>query len=166
MEIQGTLADLSLAALLSKELATIDHESLRYGFVIGSLNFIYDIHTPCELLKAVCVYSVPNTPEWMLGLINLRGGLVPVFNLESYFDFKEEVDKHKLLLVLGKGEKAVAFQIKSYPQLLKNLTKLEAIPKLIPKIEGYVQAAYQEEKVWLELDKDKFFSALGERVCF
>jgi twitching motility protein PilI len=165
METQSSLADLSLASLLSKELAVIDHNSLRYGFAIGSLNFIYDVHTPCELVKAVSVYSVPNTPEWMLGLINLRGGLVPVFNLEKYFDFKEEVDKHKLLLILGKGEKAVAFQIKSYPQLLKNLTQLDKIPKLIPKINGYIHAAYQSEKIWLELDKDKFFSTLGGKVC-
>lgn len=165
METQNVLADLSLEALLSRDLATLSHEALRYGFVIGNLNFVYDKDVACELVKAVPIYSVPNTPKWMLGLINLRGSLVPVFNLEGYFNFKEEVDKLKLLLILGKGEKAVAFQIKSYPQLLKDLTQLETLPKLMPKIEGYIRAAYQGEKIWLELDKESFFSALGEKVC-
>jgi twitching motility protein PilI len=139
--------------------------ALRYGFSIGSLNFIYDAQIACELVKGATIYSVPNTPTWMLGLINLRGSLVPVFNLERYFDFKEEEDSHKLLLVLGKGEKAVAFQLKKYPQLLNNLTQLDRLPKLIPKIEGYILAAYAAEQIWLELDKDKFFSTLGEKVC-
>lgn len=166
MEAQKTAPDLS-AANPFYDIAnnTSDNESLRYGFSIGSLNFIYDPGIACELVKAASIHSIPNTPVWMLGLINLRGSLVPVFNLEGYFDFKEETDKHKLLLVLGKGEKAVAFQLKKYPELLNNLVKLEALPKLIPKINGYVLAAYQAEKIWLELDKDKFFSMLGEKVC-
>lgn len=142
------------------------NKELRYGFSIGKLNFIYDVQIACELVKGAAIYSVPNTPIWMLGLINLRGGLVPVFNLEKYFDLKEDADTHKLLLVLGKGEKAVAFQLKKYPELLDNLVKLDSVPKLAPKIDDYILAAYKsEETIWLELDKDKFFSTLGEKVC-
>jgi twitching motility protein PilI len=144
---------------------TRENGLLRYGFSVGNLNFIYDPKLTCELVKAASIYSVPNTPTWMLGLINLRGSLIPVFNLEQYFDFKEEENIHKLLLVLGKGEKAVAFQLKTYPELLNSLTKLDTVPKLIPKIEGYILAAYLAEKTWLELDKEKFFSMLGEKVC-
>jgi twitching motility protein PilI len=166
MEIDTPVSNLSVANLFYDIASSNPNlESLRYGFSIGSLNFIYDSSIACELVKAASIYSVPNTPLWMLGLINLRGGLVPVFNLENYFDFKEEPDQHKLLLVLGKGEKAVAFQLKKYPELLNNLTPLDALPKLIPKIDGYILAAYQGEKTWLELDKDKFFSTLGEKVC-
>ena len=166
MEIKNAVPDLSAANLLQNASdGNPDNNSLRYGFSIGNLNFIYDSRIACELVKAVSIYSVPNTPTWMLGLINLRGSLVPVFNLERYFDFKEQADQHKLLLVLGKGEKAVAFQLKKYPELLTNLTPLDSLPKLIPKIESYILAAYQSEEIWLELDKDKFFSTLGRKVC-
>jgi chemotaxis signal transduction protein len=170
METQDTMTDLSLVNLFSDVANThIDFGSLRYGFSIGDLNFIYDTGIACEVVKGAAIYSVPNTPTWMLGLINLRGSLVPVFSLEKYFDLKEHAaDVNKSLLVLGKAEKAVAFQLKKYPELLHNLTKLEQIPKLTPRIDGYIVAAYQEEqgeKTWLELDKDKFFSTLGEKVC-
>lgn len=163
MELEGSLADLSLANLLSR--ANADDKDLRYGFQIGSVNFIYDINTPSELLKSVPIHAIPNTPKWMLGIINVRGALVPVFDLEKYFDFEPLEDKHKLLLILGKGEKAVAFQLKEYPELIRSLTKLDSIPKLIPKIDGYILGAYKEKKLWLELDKEKFFSTLGEKVC-
>jgi twitching motility protein PilI len=167
MEMPDTLVDLSLENLLSKQtLENSHHEQLRYGFSIGELHFVYDAAIACELVKAVTIYPVPNTPTWMLGLINLRGALVPVFNLENYFDFKQPLISHNLLLILGKGEKAVAFQLADYPILLKNLTKLSVSPKVIPKLEGYVINAYQADEIWLELDKESFFTALGEKVCF
>ncbi len=163
MALAGELTDLSLDNLLNKSKA--NEKNLRYGFQIGHLNLIYDAKIACELLKHIIIYSVPNTPKWMLGLINLRGNLVPVFDLEDYFGFDPLDNKHQLLLVLGKGGKAVAFQIKAYPELLNDLVKEAFIPKLIPKIENYILGAYKGKKLWLELDKEKFFSMLGKKVC-
>ena len=166
MDMPNTLTDLSLANLLSSPInSNPQDEELRYGFSIGSLNFVYHADIACELIKGFTIYPVPNTPLWMLGLINLRGNLIPVFNLERYFDFKEQPNEHNLLLVLGKGDKAIAFQIKKYPELLKNLTPLKTLPKLITKLDGYVLAACQAEEIWLELDKESFFTMLGEKVC-
>ena len=163
MEIAGALTDLSLDNLLNKSKA--DQQNLRYGFQIGTLNLIYDAHIACELLKDIIIYSVPNTPRWMLGLINLRGNLVPVFDLEYYFDFEPLESKYPLLLVLGKREKAVAFRVKAYPGLLNNLVKEEFIPELLPKIKNYILGGYRGKKLWLELDKENFFSTLGKMVC-
>jgi twitching motility protein PilI len=163
MQMSTPLSDLSLAN--SETLDNQITQGLRYGFSIGSLNFVYEANIACELVKGTTIYPIPNTPIWMLGLINLRGNLIPVFNLENYFNFKEQGDKHNLLLVLGKDDKAVAFQLKKYPQLLQNLTPLNTLPKLIPKLEGCILKAYQAETIWLELDKEYFFTRLGENVC-
>ena len=168
MKITGSLAELSLANLLKKaeEESGGTDENLRYGFQIGEMNFVYETHLHCELIKAAPLYSVPNTPIWMLGLINLRGGLVPIFDLEKYFNYTPEDNQHKLFLVLGTGEQAVGFQVKHYPELLRNLAPLESLPnKLLPKIKDSIAAAYEGEKIWLELDKDSFFSTLGIQVC-
>lgn len=80
------MSDLS-SVEIANSAANATNKTLRYGFSIGSLNFVYDVHIPCELVKGTAIYSVPNTPIWMLGLINLRGSLVPVFNLEKIFRF-------------------------------------------------------------------------------
>ncbi len=151
---------------LSDTLGYQPKQGLRYGFSIGILNFVYDATIACELIKGARIFPIPNTPPWMLGLINLRGNLIPAFNLENYFNFEEQTDKHNLLLVLGKDDKAVAFQLKKYPQLLENLTPLKTLPKLIPKLEGYIINAYQEaDSTWLELNKEPFFTDLGQNVC-
>ncbi len=163
MDLETEITDLSLVNLLDK--ATVNQQDLRYGFQIGNLNLIYDIHLSCELLKNIPVYSIPNTPKWMLGLINLRGNLIPVFDLEDYFGFEGLDNQYQLWLVLGKGSKAVAFRVKDYPELLSDLTKETIIPKLIPKIENHIIAVYKGEKLWLELDKESFFLTLGKMVC-
>ena len=163
MELAGELSDLSLDNLLNK--SKVNEKNLRYGFQIGNLNLIYDAKIACELLKDIIIYSVPNTPKWMLGLINLRGNLVPVFDLENYFGFEPLNNKCQLLLVLGKREKAIAFRVKAYPELLNDLVKEKFVPKLIPKIENHILAVYRGKKLWLELDKEKFFSTLGKMVC-
>ena len=163
MELEGELTDLSLDNLLSK--SKTNEKNLRYGFQIGNLNLIYDVNITCELLKDIIIYSVPNTPKWMLGLINLRGNLVPVFDLEDYFGFESLENKDSLLLVLGKREKAVAFRVKAYPELLDDLVKEEFIPKLIPKIESHILGCYKGKKLWLELDKENFFLTLGNMIC-
>jgi twitching motility protein PilI len=161
----SVLAQASLSALLMSDVDETYDASLRYGFQIGNLNLIYDKQIASELVKSSKIYPIPNTPHWMLGLINLRGSLVPVFNLERYFGFETPVDYSQLIFVLGKGEKAVAVHLKNYPQLLSHLTRLDTLPELNPKIQAFIVAAYQGEKIWLELDKEKFFSTLGVAVC-
>ena len=163
MELVGELTDLSLDNLLNK--SKVDQKNMRYGFQIGHLNLIYDVTIACELLRDSLIYSLPNTPEWMLGLINLRGNLVPVFDLENYFGFEPLDNKYQLLLVLGEREKAVAFRVNAYPELLNNLEKEKIMPKLMPEIENYILGSYKGEKLWLELDKETFFSTLGKMVC-
>lgn len=167
MEFSTPLTDLSLAHLLNQlPLENPLPERLRYGFSVGLLNFVYDTAIACELVKAVPIYPIPNTPAWLLGVINLRGGLVPAFNLARYFDFQPPIDSPKLLLVLGKDEKAVAFQLNRYPELLNNLTKLPSLPPFIPQLNGFILNAYRSpnKQLWLELDKEAFFTALGEKV--
>jgi len=162
MELKTGLTDLPQVNFADKD--HLSQQNLRYGFQIGNLNLLYDTHISCELLRKIPIYSIPNTPKWMLGLINLRGNLVPVFDLQHYFGFESLANKHQLLLVLGKGAKAVAFRIKTYPELLSNLTKEAVIPKLIPKIENHILGVYKGNKLWLELDKEKFFLTLGRMV--
>ncbi len=140
---------------------------LRYGFQIGQLHFIYNAQLAAELVKSSMIYPIPNTPEWMLGLINLRGSLVPVFELNCYFNLPTDHRSQSLILVLGKGEKVVGISLTDYPQLLSELTILETLPALDAKIHPYITAVYQspDRTLWLELDKEKFFTDLGIAVC-
>ena len=143
----------------------IDNEHLRYGFRIGNIGFIYNTDLHSEVINSIPISPIPNTPPWMHGLINLRGSLVPVFDLAKYLQLEIKNNKNKLLLILDKGEHAVAVMINEYPQLLKNLNKSSEIPSLPSEIQHCVISVFEEEQlVWYEIDKTNFFTTLGKTV--
>jgi methyl-accepting chemotaxis protein/purine-binding chemotaxis protein CheW len=54
-------------------------------FSLGDEQFGVDISNVREVLEYDKVTKIPRMPEYMLGVINLRGASVPVFSLRSKF---------------------------------------------------------------------------------
>lgn len=64
-------------------------------FTLGDEIFALDIGTVREVLELTSITSIPRTPEFMRGVINLRGHAVPVVDLRLKFGMsrtKETVD--------------------------------------------------------------------------
>jgi purine-binding chemotaxis protein CheW len=58
-------------------------------FKLDSDLFAVDVSKAREVLDFAEVTRVPQTPDYMLGVINLRGSVVPVINLRRKFGMKE-----------------------------------------------------------------------------
>lgn len=61
-------------------------------FNLGEEVFALEIRLVREVLEYTKITKVPNMPEYMLGVINLRGNVVPVIDLRNKFNMKN-VDK-------------------------------------------------------------------------
>jgi chemotaxis signal transduction protein len=136
--------------------------NIRYGFRLGKANFLVNKFSMSEVVTKPIIYPIPNTPSWIQGLINLRGILVPVFNIKKRIGQNNEDDsRSNILLVIDKGERAFATYIDALPDSINidevELTEIQ-IPDNIPDIlKGYVSDAYKlNEDVWLELNYDAF----------
>jgi purine-binding chemotaxis protein CheW len=48
---------------------------------------------------------LPCTPSFVLGIVNVRGRIVPVFDLKKFFDLPEQglTDLHRIILLRGNG---------------------------------------------------------------
>ena len=55
------------------------------SFKLGEEIFALEISSVREVLEFTRVTKVPNTPEFMRGVINLRGGVVPVVDMKLKF---------------------------------------------------------------------------------
>lgn len=136
----------------------------RYGFRIGSLNFLMGERTLSEVISIMTAYPIPNTPAWMLGIINLRGNLVPVFDLKRLFDLPASERGGNFILVMDKGAQAVGMLIDDAPTTLQGLTAVADMPPLSKALEGYIPRAFRRgDSIWLELDHRGFFASLGAR---
>jgi purine-binding chemotaxis protein CheW len=59
-------------------------------FNIGEEEYGIEIEYTREIIKSAQITNVPNTEEHVVGVINLRGIIVPVVDLHSRFDITQE----------------------------------------------------------------------------
>ena len=139
--------------------------TVRYGFRIGGIGLFVRPETLCEVVPQVTTCPLPNTPPWVAGLINLRGNLVPVFDLHLRFGVAPPADRKRTLLVLDRGESAVGLYADGLPQAVMTQRVLPELPPLPATLRDHVQKGYVDEGVvWLEFSHAEFFSSLGERL--
>jgi twitching motility protein PilI len=141
--------------------------NLRYGYRLGKVNFLVNEFAMCEVVMKPIIYSIPNTPSWILGLINLRGILVPVFDIKKRIE-QDDVDKKRdTLIILDKGERAFATFIDALPDTIdlddKNFTK-STIPKDAPEIlkEHITDAFELKQEIWFELNYESFIKHISK----
>lgn len=152
--------------LIDTEEKAEELRNLRYGFSVGAEHILIDSKTICEVVQSAQIYHIPNTRAWVLGVINLRGNLVPVFDLLKRLDETATRAEDKRLLILDQGERAVGIYIDGLPQALKidpeGPDSRSAIPEDIPNaIKGHVIAAYRvDSNTWLEVNHRELFTDL------
>lgn len=76
-------------------------EARQYlSFKLGSEVFAIDVAQVREVLDLTTITTVPRTPEFMAGVINLRGSVVPVVDLRLCFDMTKTVSTRNTCIVV------------------------------------------------------------------
>jgi twitching motility protein PilI len=134
----------------------------RYGFRIGNIGFLLAPEKLSEVVGDVRIHPIPTTPIWFSGLINLRGNLVPIFDLGELFGIDKKEGKRLNLLVVDRGPKAIGVPIEGLPHTVPTARRLGQLPPLPPILQDLARVAYVHEKnIWLEFDFERLFRAIG-----
>ncbi len=77
------------------------------GFKIGKETFGVDILMVQEIIRSAPITHVPNSPEFVEGVINLRGSIIPVIDLRKRLDlhtasYEKEKDWILILDIAGR----------------------------------------------------------------
>ncbi|SLM14916.1 hypothetical protein SPIROBIBN47_370019 [uncultured spirochete] len=82
-------------------------------FALSGMSFAFEMHSIREIMRnSMPITPLPFLPKSFLGLINVRGEVVPVIDLAHYLGLsrpKEAKEVLKSLIILQKNEVAVAF---------------------------------------------------------
>lgn len=135
----------------------------RYGFKIGDLGLLINPDVGSEVLSMPQIATLPNTPSGFLGLINLRGNLVPVYELRNLLDLPPRpASVTAMVLVFGKDDSAVGITIEGYPDILLDLTPMSHLPTLSDLLQKHVSAGFiKDDTVWLEFNHNTFFEEIS-----
>ena len=143
-----------------KEMKTQTEEILQLvSFNIGQEEFGLDIQSIQEINRMVDITHVPNSPEFVSGVINLRGKVIPIINLRKRFGFPpKENDKNTRIIVVELGDMVVGFVVDAVSEVLripKSIT--EPPPSVVANIGSeYITAvAKLENRLLILLDLER-----------
>jgi chemotaxis signal transduction protein len=137
-------------------------DDVRYVVDISNLSLILPQGILSELVEVPQYAILPLMPEKVVGLCNLRGNLVPVFDLHKHLGVgKDSSDRY--LIALGAGEGVVGILLESLPYMIResDCIPTKQMPSLPKKLEDYISGAFKKEgQVLVEYDHDAFFASL------
>lgn len=138
----------------------------RYGYAVNTLRFLLPAGQVSEIVPAAEIYPLPNTNPCLLGLINLRGNIVPVVDILTILYTGVDAAANRRLLIIGRGDAMVGVMIDGFPRAITLPLPLPNLPPLPLHLEQFVSAAYQvESEIWLELKHDEFFTWSKESLA-
>jgi twitching motility protein PilI len=142
--------------------AAVEEKRARYGFRVSTLGFLIKTGCTSEVLHKPDIWDLPGSAPWLLGLVNLRSNLVPVFDLRQLFGLPpRDVAAAQLVLVLDQGDKAAGLLIDDFPIPLLDMGSLPGLPQLPVELQDHVRGGYMKgNSVWLEFDHESFFENL------
>ncbi len=89
------------------------------AFMIGEQVYGVEITTVREIRAWNGATSLPNTQEYVRGVINLRGTIVPIFDLRARFgDGITSTTKNHVVVVMSVGEKWVGVLVDAVSDIL------------------------------------------------
>lgn len=91
------------------------------GFVIGTKNFGVDILMVQEILRNADVTKIPDQPDFIEGVINLRGRIVPVIDLRKRLKFQDatEIKEQGWMMILNIGGRVAGFTVDRVTSVMK-----------------------------------------------
>jgi purine-binding chemotaxis protein CheW len=137
-------------------------QQVRQGFRVGELALMVRYEDGSELTEMPPVYRLPNTPAWLLGIANLHGLLVPVFDLGTWTGIGHQPQAKRMLLVLSHGQDAAGVVIDGLPQRLRwteeqRADAATAPARLAPHVRG---AAHIDGELWFDIERTALLDAL------
>ena len=128
--------------------------AIRQGFRIGPLNLMIGYADGSELTEMPTAYRLPHAPDWLLGMANLHGMLVPVFDLARHFGLAGPAPAKPMLLVLAHGRDAAGIVIDGLPERLRCDAEQETDTATVPEalIDVVDRAVLIGDKLWFDLD--------------
>ena len=131
-------------------------------FKIGKEEFSVDILKVQEIIRTMEITRVPRSPEFVEGVINLRGKVIPVLDLRKRFGLsKTEHSKDTRIIVVETNGKTVWLVVDSVSEVLRlDASTVEPPPEIVGGIDSeYIDGVGKlEDRLIILLNLDKVLS--------
>jgi len=132
------------------------------SFMVDKEEFGVNILCVQEINRLMEITRVPNVPDFVEGVINLRGRVIPVINLRTKLKMpKIERDNNTRIIVVEVDGKTIGFIVDSVKEVLRIPTSItEPPPEMVTGVNSdYIMAvAKLEDRLITLLNLEKILS--------
>lgn len=126
----------------------VEEEWVGVGFRIGHDKLIAPMNEIEEILELPEFTNVPGVKSWMVGVANVRGGLLPLMDLKGFIlgeDIKQR-KKGRVIVIDYKGFNTGLIVEEVYGMKhFQTKDQLEDIPSLHENVSKYVNKAFSQD---------------------
>ncbi len=112
--------NVSLEDSENQEIAEARGESVQFlTFKVEDSEYGVDIMRVMEIRSWSETTRIPNSPEYMRGVINLRGSVIPIFDLRNRFSQGiTEAHEKNVVIVIAVGERTIGILVDAVSDIL------------------------------------------------
>ncbi|MCZ7603026.1 MAG: chemotaxis protein CheW [Melioribacteraceae bacterium] len=128
------------------------------SFKVGKEEFGVDILKVQEINRMLKITKVPNSPDFVEGVVNLRGRIIPVIDLRKRLSIENKIhDAKTRIVVVDIAGNIVGFIVDEVNEVLR-ISKdiLENPPELVAQVDSdfITSVAKLEDRIIILLDLD------------
>ncbi len=132
------------------------------SFTLNEEEFGIDILMVQEIIRMLQITKVPNSPDFVDGVVNIRGRIIPVVDLRCKLGMpRKEHDKETRIVVVEVSGKTIGFIVDAVTEVLRiPSSTIEAPPELIAGVNSeFIKAVGKlEDRLLILIDLEKILS--------
>jgi purine-binding chemotaxis protein CheW len=108
------------------------------GFMLSDEQYALDILEVKEIVRLHAITPVPRSPDWLKGIVTLRGVIVPIFDLRSKLGLAQiDHGPETRIVVVYRGEELAGLIVDSITQVMRlPVEAIEPPPQTIALVEA------------------------------
>ncbi len=125
----------------------IDDVVQLVGFIIGNEEYAIPILSIQEIIKPIEFTRVPQVPDYVMGVFNLRGDVIPLINLRKKFNLQSENQTDDTRYVVLRGADNIAgFMIDRLTKAIRiKKDRIDPPPETIHSDSGMIYGIGKQE---------------------
>jgi purine-binding chemotaxis protein CheW len=132
------------------------------SFLIGEEEYGVDILLVQEIIRMMEITKVPNAPDFVDGVVNLRGRIIPVIDLRTKLGMpRKEHDKNTRIIVVEVAGKTVGFIVDAVTEVLRIPASItEPPPEIVAGVNAeFIKAVGKlDDRLLILIDLEKILS--------
>jgi len=143
----------------------------RFFYSVGEHNFLFEQDLKVENLPLTTVNKVPHSPDWCIGIISVRGIIMPIVDMHRILDnefkntkkkkYHQNKEQHKsyFIMVEHKQHAPIILQIDKLPETvdIKDFT----YTKPLKSLPGWIERTWKNSKNKLfEVNHNELFKII------